>query len=410
MRILMKMGAFMLLGALSLCGLSSCSDDDPDYSNVTPPEVAEVHNISGSIAGIDGKGIQGATVAMSGTASGTATTDANGYFVFDNVSVGSYNLSVSATGKISKETTVEVTNSGNGQNVVWNVMLASEESVTNIDVIQEDGGNGTVTTEALDGNDKAEIPVEVSVPANATNKSATIEVAPIYSTEEASATRNARTATKSMTRAISDNDAMMTGAKISCSDASVQLNSAIELTFNVDAETAIAVKAQKYNSRTGSWEDVPYNVQDGKVVVQANEFTSYGLFLGINFTVSSRNQTISFAQDTWDNLYGSSNMNVGTATYTYKVGMDVNTSGTTVFTALLIEALARQFGANSYTAQGSYPLNVTLPIGTILKISGTQQINTVTASAGRRSVSGTQYGDVTITAKADNRNHTGSSD
>lgn len=150
-------------------------------------------------------------------------------------------------------------------------------------------------------------------------------------------------------------------------------------------------------------------MQDGKVVVAADEFTAYGLFLGVNFTVSSRNQAITFAQDTWDNLYGSGDMSVGTATYTYKVGMDVSSSGTTVFTALLLETLARQFGANSYTAQGNYPLNVTLPIGTILKLSGTQQINTVTASAGRRSVSGTQYGDVTITAKADNRNHTGGS-
>lgn len=408
MRMFRNFGALALLGMALTFGATSCSDDDPDYSNVTPPEVAEVHNISGSIAGIDGKGIQGATITMSGTASGTATSDANGYFVFDNVAVGKYSLRVSAAGKIAKETTVEVTNTGNGQNVVWNVMLASEESVTNIEVIKENGGAGTTTTEALEGNDKAEIPVDVSIPANATNKSATIEIAPLYSAEEAVKTRSA--SAKSMTRAISGNDAMLTGAKISCSDASVQLTSAIDLTFNVDAETATAVKAQKYNNRTGAWEDVPYEVQDGKVVVRADEFTAYGLFLGINFEIKSRNQPLTFTQDTWDNLYGSGDMHVGTASYTYKVGMDVSTSGTTVFTALLIEALARQFGANSYTTQGNYPLNVTLPIGTILKIRGTQQINTVTASAARRSVSGTQYGDVTIIVETANRKHSGGTD
>ena len=32
----------------------------------------------------------------------------------------------------------------------------------------------------------------------------------------------------------------------------------------------------------------------------------------------------------------------------YKVGMEVNTKGTSVFTALLIESLARVFGANSF--------------------------------------------------------------
>lgn len=127
----------MLLGVALTFGMSSCCDEDPDYGNVTPPVVADVHNISGSIAGIDGLGISGATVTMGGTANATATTDENGYFVFENVAVGTYNLKVTAEGKISQETTVEVTETGNGQNVVWNVMLASEESVTDIVVSTE---------------------------------------------------------------------------------------------------------------------------------------------------------------------------------------------------------------------------------------------------------------------------------
>lgn len=32
----MKKGAFMLLVACLAMGMASCSDDDPDYSNVTP--------------------------------------------------------------------------------------------------------------------------------------------------------------------------------------------------------------------------------------------------------------------------------------------------------------------------------------------------------------------------------------
>lgn len=42
-----------------------------------------------------------------------------------------------------------------------------------------------------------------------------------------------------------------------------------------------------------------------------------------------------------------------------------------------------------------------------LRISGTQQINTLTASVGSRSVSGTQYGDVTIVTVTGNREHDG---
>ena len=65
MRKILKLGVFALLGMALAFSASSCSDDDPDYSNVTPPTVAQVHNISGSIAGRDGKGISGATVKTS---------------------------------------------------------------------------------------------------------------------------------------------------------------------------------------------------------------------------------------------------------------------------------------------------------------------------------------------------------
>lgn len=309
-------------------------------------------------------------------------------------------MNATATGKQSKETSVSVTEDGKGKNVVWNVMLASEESVTSIEVNSSTGGEGNVTTEALQGNEKAEIPVEVNVSANSLNKEATIEVSPIYSEDEAIQVR-------SLTKAASNT--LVVGAKLSCSDNTVTIEKehAIDLTFNVDDVTTTEVVAQKYSN--GAWVDVPCRIEGNKIVVSADEFTSYGLFAPISFTTSSRNEAINFSQSVWDNLYGSGDMSVGTATYTYKVGMDVNTSGTTVFTALLVEALARQFGANSYETQGNYPINVTLPIGTYLQVSGVQQINTVTASVGSRSVSGTQYGDVTITVVTANRSHTGSS-
>lgn len=47
----MKKGAFMLLVACLAMGMASCSDDDPDYSNVTPPTVAVTHSISGRVTG-----------------------------------------------------------------------------------------------------------------------------------------------------------------------------------------------------------------------------------------------------------------------------------------------------------------------------------------------------------------------
>jgi len=400
MKKVLKIGTLAFLGAMLVLSATSCSDDDPNYNNVTPPVVAQVHNISGSIAGMDGNGIEGATVSISGTASATTTTDENGYFVFENVAVGAYELNVTASGKLSQGTSVSVTEDGQGKNVVWNVRLANEASVTDIDV-NADGGEGNVTTEALEGNEKAEIPVEVAVSSSSLNKEATIQISPIYS--EAEAVQNQAVA--KLTRTSSNT--LVVGAKLSCSDNTVRIEHPIDLTFKVDDVTTSEVKAQKFSN--GEWVDVPSRIEDGKIIVSADEFTSYGLFCAIDFSTSSRNEAISFTQNVWDNLYGNGGMNVGSATYTYKVGMDIDTSGTTVFTALLVEVLARQYGANSYETQGHYPINVTLPLGTKLEIHGMQQINSVTASVGSRSVSGIQYGDVTIAVVTSNRSHTGSS-
>ena len=398
----MQWGVFALLGLALTFSASSCSDDDPDYSDVTPPTVVQVHNISGSIAGRDGKGIAGATVTLEGAMTGTATTDEKGYFVFEDVKIGDYSLKATAEGKIAQETSVSVTEEGDGQNVVWNVMLASVETVVAIAVSTEESTEGDVTTESLEGNEKAQIPVVAVVPPAALSEEAVIEISPIYSEEEAAQASGRAVAARA------DGDSrLLVGSRLSCSKSGVAINKAIELTFNVDETTATEVRAQKLSN--GAWVDVPSRIEDGKVIVEADEFTSYGLFVGIRISSTSRNEAISFSQSVWDNLYGAGEMSVGTATYTYKVGMDVNTSGTTVFTALLIESLARAFGANSFETQGNYPINVTLPVGTKLAISGTQQINTVTASAAGRSVSGTQYGDVTVTVVTSNRQHTGGS-
>lgn len=76
-----KSGALALLAAALTVSVSSCHDDDPDYDNVTPPTVAQVHVISGSVASINGTGISGATVNMSGAATASVTTDSHGWLI-----------------------------------------------------------------------------------------------------------------------------------------------------------------------------------------------------------------------------------------------------------------------------------------------------------------------------------------
>jgi hypothetical protein len=88
--------------------------------------------------------------------------------------------------------------------------------------------------------------------------------------------------------------------------------------------------------------------------------------------------------------------------------MDITTRAANVFEALLLEALARMYGATAKNVQGTYPLKVTLPVGTKLELSGYQELNTVKAASGSRSISATSYGDVTVKTKTSSRDHTGS--
>jgi hypothetical protein len=125
--------------------------------------------------------------------------------------------------------------------------------------------------------------------------------------------------------------------------------------------------------------------------------------------MSTSSRTLSFAQSVWDNLYGSTSVSVGSATYTYMLGTSITVKAANVFEALLLETLARQYGVSSKETTGSYPMNVTLPVGTKIELSGSQTVNTVSATSGTRSVQATQYGDVTVKVTTSNRSHTGGS-
>lgn len=92
-----------------------------------------------------------------------------------------------------------------------------------------------------------------------------------------------------------------------------------------------------------------------------------------------------------------------------KIGTEIESFGTNRVTAYLVEILARIAGASVTTATGNYPINVILPVGTALTISGQQEVKALSVSALGRSVSGRQYGSVAIVTRTYNREHTGGS-
>lgn len=400
---LIKKGVFTLLVASLSWGMASCSDDDPDYENVTPPEVTVAPNtLSGVITSISGDPIAGATVTLSGVANATAKTDAKGIYQFEDVKPGTYQLKAEAAGKLAKEGELTVEKTEKSQNVVWNAILAAEVK-KEISVSTTETSTGNVDTETLKGNEKAEVKVEATIPPSAVEaeegEEVRIIVSPVYDAGNVASGRAVAPR--------ADEPTMLVGATLACSKSDAKLKTSIDLGFNVDTEVAASIEARQY--KDGQWVAVESRTEDGKVIIAADEFTSYGLFLGVSFSSSNATEAVSFSQSSWNNLYGSTDMPVGSASYTYKVGTEINTSGTSVLTALLIEKLAQRFGTTVSTVTGSYPVNVSLPVGTMLSISGVQSKSNVTASAMGKSVGGTHYGTVTVTVTTANRQHNGGS-
>ena len=389
-----RRGAYMLLIAGLTMGVAGCSDDDPDYDHVTPPVVEVASNtLTGVITSLNGEGISGAKVSLG--EGNSATTDANGVYLFKDVKAGTYQLKAEAEGKLSHTGTLTVADVKKTQNLVWNAALASDVK-KEVSVSADAPSEGKVETETLKGNEEAKVEVKAEIAAGAVDTDADVKViiSPLYKEEDVVA-RAAR----------ATDETMLVGAVLSCNKEGASLKKAIELGFELDSELAGKVEAKQY--KNGEWVKVNSRIEDGRVIIAASEFASYGLFLGVEFSEKKSTEVVAFEQSKWDNLYGSKDMSVGEAAYIYKTGTEISTGGTSKLTALLVEKLAQRFGATAVTVSGSYPINVTLPVGTMLEISGVQEEWSVSASALGKSASGTRHGNVSIEVATSTREHTG---
>ena len=383
--------------------LTGCSQsDDPNYEDVIPPTVSVAPaTVSGIVKAKSGAPVSGAVVKL-GTLS--AITDTDGYVEFKDVAAGTYTLTVTAEGMSDYEGTIVVESNTVTRNVTFYAGLTSEEAIVTQAITAAEGGEIATETEALEGNEKAEVPVVVEIPEEALSEDAEITVTPFYDESEV-------TPFVAPTRALSKKSvgSAVMGITITTTLQNVVIKKPIPVTYTVD-ESLIEVATVK-KLVNGEWVEIDKTVEAGKLTFSVDAFTSYGVFLpSIDISVSkSATNALVFDRDVWDNLYGSSSQYVNEASFQYKIGTQLGSTGTTVLLALLIEKLAALYGATVKEVKGTYPLNVTLPIGTRLSISGTQEYATVTCSAGSRSVSATVYGDVTVKAVTVNRQHTGGS-
>lgn len=390
MKKFMNFGVLTLLGMALTFGMTSCSDDDPDYSNVTPPtvELAKA-NISGMVTTIGGKPIEGARVsALMGSDMLTAMTDANGEYKLEGVKNGTYTMQAIADGKQTMSGSVTV---ADGETAAWNTRLSNE--ATTVSVSQTEETSVEVVTETLENNEEAQVTTVTVVPAAAVEEGEEIIVTPVYSTDYVA------------TKAATTKDFMLMGINISCSNPNAVLKAPIKLTFDLTDDVIAQIKPMK--EVNGSWVEAEVTEEGEKVVFTVDAFTTYSLFINATLNQNASTEAISFAQAEYDNLYGASEMSVGTATYTYKMGSEIG-QHSNLLGAYLAEILAQQMaGSTVKTANGSYEINVTLPIGTALTLSGKQAVETTSIAAGSTTVSGKSYGKVSVTANTYNRQHNG---
>lgn len=400
----MKWGMLSAFSVSMLLGGTACGSDDPDYSDVTPPVVASVAStIGGIVSDKSGDVIAGATVTMTDSNAGTKTvqTDADGIYLFEEVQPGAYSLTVEAEGKQTAEGNVTVEDAEVMQRYIWNVALAAD-LVEHIAVSATETTSASVTTETLNGNEVAAVNITTVVPANAVSDVAqgeevVIDMRPVYSI--AGAERSAALGTKASA------ETLLTGSELKCNVEGATLNEPMELRMDVGDQLVSGAEVRRY--KDGQWSAAKWTKDGDEIVVEADEFATYGVFVNIDYTLQEKNDPISFTQSIWDNLYGAQDVNVTSVPYSFKAGTEVTTSASDKLTGLLVEKLAQLYAAANTTVDREYPVNVTLPVGTKLEISATQKVITATISTLGSSATITNYSDVSINVTTSNRQHTG---
>lgn len=389
------MNKLTLVGvSVLLCAsLSACHDDDPNYDQSLPPVVdVAPSTLSGVVTTVKGEPVSGATITFGSL---SATTNADGYYLISGIGAGTTEITISAQGMITKKDHITVESVNPTQNVTYSAILNKEISNA-VNVTVNEGGAGSVESEAITGNVKGEIEMTMNVPSNTVPENTTITISPIYTEESAMIVRAA-------------SETMLIGANITCSDPNLRLTSPLTVSFAVDKTVIEHVEIRQYVN--GAWvvlhKDEDYISNDNGIVVSTKHIAPIGLFFSVDVTETRSSVALTFTPSLWNNLYGEYDITAGEATFTYKSGSEYNTVGATTLEALLIERLASIVGPTVKEMQGNYPLNVVLPIGTAIGISGSQATTRVSVASRGHIVSALRYGTVTVTTHSYNRQHNG---
>lgn len=383
--------ALLAMAALLGAGLTSCHDHD-NRRAVLPPELKAAPNtLAGVITNVYGDPVKDATVTLGDK---SVKTDASGAYLISDVAQGNYTVTASATGLFTATATVNFTKA-NEQNLLWSVSLNRKVQQTLVVTNSAEDASGNVDSDNIPNNEEGAVNIKVEVPANTVPDNTTIAIVPIYTTSDAKDTK-----------AGNDED-MLIGATVTCSDPNLVLNNPIDVVFDLDESVITNVTVKEFDAAKGTWSDVTPEINGDQLTVKTKKFTSFGIFLPVTISTATSTVDLAFDQDLFDNRKGSGKMTVDNATFKYKTGTAITTDAKNKLQGLLIEYLARQFGAKVTELDGSYPVNVTLEVGQGIVLKGTQAVDTVKVSSRNTSVTGTRYGNVTVTTSAFSVDHNG---
>ena len=381
----------------------SCTAHDPSYESVERPEInVENSVIMGTVTDLQGNVLANAVIGANGV---EVSTDGNGMYSIEITASGTYELSASYPGKITKNSTVEVPDIKVTHTYVQNfslpeyrtIVLKSGENVELTETIRDNEPEGTMTLTATVIIDETTLP-----------EGEYLTLSPVYSKEEGEDIVSLLT--KATTSRVENK--MLIGAIIACSDPSVtELPVPAKMSFDAVKEVQEVTRLMMYDIQNGIWVEIPYESFDNEMVFEVNYLTAYGIFGDISITEQENAQPITDfkPQAFWDNYYGKDVMHVGAVTYTTKVGMILDRlQGVDQLRALLLEKLAQDYGlGDPKDVTATYNVNTDLPVGTSLELTGSQNLLNVKYEMKGKSVHADVFGTASVSGKTFNRVHTG---
>lgn len=398
-KFLMFLSVVLALGTMT----TACHDHNDDVTTIVPPKTeVSASTLSGVVTDMKGKAIAGATLKV-GTI--VVVTAEDGSYSTE-VEPGKHIAMVEAAGFQPAQTDITVSATV-CQFLTWNPVLPQEITATiNVSNAAEDN-TGEVESEALNENEQhGQVNIEVEVPANTVPQGVQLTISPVYTEENAEAKSQLANGKTKGTRATNTSNEMLIGATVQCSNASVVPQNDIEVKFDLDASLASSVKARMID-QNGNWVDVTPEVNGNEVVIKTRQFTSFGLFLPVKITSTVGSQKIELSQTVWDNRENGYAITADAVDYKYNAGTRIDYTAKNKLQGLMIELLARLYGAKVTEETGTYPINMTLPAGTALVLSGTQATEALKAENGGSSVTATHYGTVTMKETTYSVDHSG---